>query len=378
MNEESNQSDPKTQGGPAEPIPAADRTEAYTPQTADLNVLDVRPLTSPAEVVAVDPITPTAARCVLEARDTICQILAGFDRRLLVVLGPCSIHDEEAAIEYGHRIKAISEQVKDRLFLVMRVYFEKPRTTTGWKGLINDPHLDGSFAIEVGIQKARKLLLTLNEMGVPGGTEMLDTIMPQYMADLVAWGAIGARTTESQPHREMASGLSMPVGYKNSTEGNVQVAVDAMKAARQPHSFLGIDRQGRTAIVRTRGNRWGHIILRGGRTGPNYDADSVAAASAAMDRSGLPPLIMVDCSHANSGKSARNQAIVWESVLNQRLEGNRALVGLLVESNLKEGRQPFTGKRDSLTFGQSITDECIGWELTEKMLLQAHAMLSER
>jgi len=378
MAEPSSHPDPSVHDHASSPARSADQGEAVLPQTADLNVRDIQPLTSPAEAVAAVPITPTAARCVLEARDTIRQILAGFDRRILVVIGPCSIHDEQAALEYGTRLKAVSERVKDRLFLVMRVYFEKPRTTIGWKGLINDPYLDGSFAIDVGIQKARQLLLALNEMGVPGGTEMLDTIMPQYLADLVAWGAIGARTTESQPHREMASGLSMPVGYKNSTEGNVQVAIDAMKAARQPHSFLGIDRQGRTAIVRTRGNRWGHIILRGGRTGPNYDPDSIAAAAAAMDRAGLPPLIMVDCSHANSGKIARNQAIVWDSVLNQRTEGNRALMGLLVESNLKEGRQPFTGRRDTLTFGQSITDDCIGWEMTEKLLLQAHALLSGR
>jgi len=347
------------------------------PQTADLNVLDVLPLTSPAEVVAADPITPAAARCVMESRDTICQILAGLDRRLLVVVGPCSIHDEKAALEYASRLKAVGQEVQDRLFLVMRVYFEKPRTTTGWKGLINDPYLDGSFAIDVGLAKARKLLLALNEMGVPAGTEMLEPITPQYLADLIAWGAIGARTSESQTHREMASGLSMPIGYKNSTEGNVQVAIDAMKASRQPHSFLGIDRQGRTAIIRTRGNRWGHLILRGGRTGPNYDPDSVAQAAAAMDRAGLPPLIMVDCSHANSGKKAQNQTIVWESVLRQRAEGNRALIGLMLESNLVQGRQPFTGQRDKLVYGQSITDECIGWETTERLLRQACDLLGQ-
>jgi 3-deoxy-7-phosphoheptulonate synthase len=349
--------------------------EAATPQTADLNVLDVLPLTSPAEVLDADPITPGAARCVLEGRDTICQILAGLDRRLLVVLGPCSIHDEEAALEYARKLKAVSQDIHDRIFPVMRVYFEKPRTTTGWKGLINDPYLDGSFAIDVGLHKARKLLLAINELGVPAGTEILEPITPQYLADLIAWGTIGARTSESQTHREMASGLSMPIGYKNSTEGNVQVATDAMKASCQRHSFLGIDRQGRTAIIRTRGNRWGHLILRGGRTGPNYEAESVAQAAATMDRAGLPPLIMVDCSHANSAKKAQNQPIVWENALHQRIEGNRSLIGMMIESNLVAGRQPFTSRYDDLVHGQSITDECIGWEATERLLREAYNLL---
>jgi 3-deoxy-7-phosphoheptulonate synthase len=257
----------------------------------------------------------------------------------------------------------------------MRVYFEKPRTTIGWKGFINDPYLDGSFDIETGIRRARKLLVQINEMSLPAATEMLDPITPQYIADLISWASIGARTTQSQTHRQMASGLSMPIGYKNSTEGNLQVAIEAMQSARYPHSFLGIDAAGRTAVIKTRGNHWGHLILRGGQNRPNYDPQSVARAMELTRKAGLPAVLMIDCSHANSGKNYQNQEKVWRSAVQQRLEGNPSIIGLLVESNLFEGSQPFTADLSKLRYGVSITDECIGWEKTEELLLETHRLM---
>ncbi len=319
--------------------------------------------------------TPRANLTVVESRQSIKEILSGADKRLLVIVGPCSIHDEAAATEYANRLAGLRRQTSSTLYVVMRVYFEKPRTTVGWKGLIYDPYLNGSFAMEEGLRKARRLLLAITEMGVPAATEMLDPIVPQYIADLITWGSIGARTTESQTHRQMASGLSMPVGFKNTTEGNIQIAIDAMRSARSPHSFLGIDKDGRTAIVKTRGNPWGHLILRGGRDGPNYDPTSVAEAVAALRQADLPPAILVDCSHANSGKKFQQQEVVWRSVLEQRLAGNTALIGMMLESNLHEGSQPLPEDPTLLRYGVSITDECIGWEKTEELLREAHALL---
>jgi len=287
---------------------------------------------------------------------------------MLVVVGPCSIHDADAALDYGKRLKKLREELGDQIEIVMRVYFEKPRTTIGWKGLINDPHLDGTYDIETGLKKARRLLLELTSMGLPAATEFLDPIIPQYTADLITWAAVGARTTESQTHREMASGLSMPVGFKNGTDGSLQIALDAMQSARTPHSFLGIDQDGITSIIRTTGNTTGHIVLRGGRARTNYDADSIREAELKLQQNGLPPVLMVDCSHANSGKQHARQEEVWRSVIEQRAGGSRSLIGLMVESFLTEGSQAFPRPKSELAYGVSITDACIGWDATERML----------
>ena len=343
--------------------------------TTDLNVAQARQLVTPKQVKADQPAPDIANQTVVQGRETIKQILSGSDTRLLVVIGPCSIHDPLAALEYAQRLRQVAREVQDRMFIVMRVYFEKPRTTIGWKGLINDPHLDGSFDIETGLKRARKILLEVTSMGLATGTEMLDPITPQYIDDLVTWAAIGARTIESQTHREMASGLSMPVGYKNGTSGDLQIAIDAMVAARSPHSFLGIDSEGRTSVIQTRGNKHGHIILRGGKTGPNYDPQTLVQTSAALRNAKLCPGIMVDCSHANAAKKYQNQERVWRNVIEQRLAGNHALMGLLVESNLVEGSQPFPQPVEKLVYGQSITDQCIGWDKTQELLMWAYEQL---
>lgn len=344
--------------------------------TADLNVAQVVSLVGPRQVKQDLPMAPVNNTTVVESREVVKNIIAGRDPRFLVVIGPCSIHDEAAALDYARRLHALQQQMLDRVYIVMRVYFEKPRTTVGWKGFINDPRLDGSFDIENGIRRARKLLLAITAMGLPVGTEVLDPITPQYIADLITWSAIGARTTESQTHRQMASGLSMPVGFKNSTEGNLQVALDALKSAGSSHSFLGIDDDGRTAIVTTRGNKWGHVILRGGRERPNYDPQSIADALARLAAAKLPTGLMVDCSHANANKKFQNQELVWRSVIEQRLAGNRNLMGIMVESNLGEGAQPLTDDLSKLRYGVSITDECIGWDKTESLLRGTYADLA--
>ncbi|HYG33138.1 MAG TPA: 3-deoxy-7-phosphoheptulonate synthase, partial [Clostridia bacterium] len=296
------------------------------------------------------------------------RILQQKDPRLLVVVGPCSIHDVNGALEYATRLSELRKELSNQMEVVMRVYFEKPRTTIGWKGLINDPHLDGTYDIDTGLKRARKLLLEITAMGLPTATEFLDPIIPQYIDDLVTWVAIGARTTESQTHREMASGLSMPVGFKNGTDGGLQIALDALVSARTSHSFLGIDQDGVTSIVRTTGNPVGHIVLRGGRSRPNYDAESLRETEEKLVKAGLPPVFMVDCSHANSGKQHGRQQEVWHSVIDQRAAGNRAIIGVMVESFLKEGNQPFPKKTAELCYGVSITDACLGWEATERML----------
>jgi 3-deoxy-7-phosphoheptulonate synthase len=346
-------------------------------RTQDLHVKEIVRLPTPRELKAESPTPEAVNAMVAHSRERLIRILQQEDPRLLVVIGPCSVHDEKAALDYAGRLNALREQFAGRLEIVMRVYFEKPRTTIGWKGLINDPHLDGSQDIETGLKIARRLLLGITGLGLPTATEFLDPIVPQYIADLITWAAIGARTTESQTHREMASGLSMPVGLKNNTDGSLQSAIDAMGAARHAHSFLGIDQDGVTSIVRTNGNPDTHIVLRGGRTQTNFDAASIRAAEEKLRAAGLPPALMVDCSHANSEKQFARQEDVWRSVIQQRVGGTRSLIGLMVESNLHEGNQPIPKNPADLSYGVSITDSCIGWEATERMLRWAHETLAK-
>jgi 3-deoxy-7-phosphoheptulonate synthase len=346
-------------------------------RTDDLRVKGYTRLISPQEMKAQIPVDAAACRTVVAARSAIADIIGKKDRRMLVVAGPCSIHDETGAREYAERLCRLQERVAEVIFLVMRVYFEKPRTTLGWKGLINDPGLDGSCDINQGLRKARSLLKAINALGVPAGTEMLEMVTPQYLADLVSWGAIGARTSESQAHRELASGLSMPVGFKNGTDGNLLSAIHAMVAARAPQSFLGVDQLGYTGIVSTRGNPWTHIVLRGGKR-PNYDPISIAEARLGLIAHALPEAIMVDCSHGNSWKKFQGQPMVWQSVVEQRRGGNDALVGLMLESYLGEGSQKYGGKPEALRYGVSITDECISWQTTENLILSACDRLAGR
>jgi 3-deoxy-7-phosphoheptulonate synthase len=343
--------------------------------TENLRIKSVRPVSTPAQVQSEYPLSDAAAQTVLTARREIQEILAGHDGRLLVIVGPCSIHDPVAALEYAGKLRALREQVSRDLLVVMRVYFEKPRTTVGWKGLINDPSLDDSYHIDTGLRTARKLLLELTESGVPTGVEYLDILTPQYLADLVSWGAIGARTTESQLHREMASGLSCPVGFKNGTDGSVKVAVDAVQAASHPHHFLSMSRDGQIGIFETAGNPDAHIILRGGSKGTNYDAASVDAACAALAKGGLAEQVMIDFSHANSEKQHRRQINVAQDVGGQIAEGDARIVGVMVESHLVEGRQDLGGE---LCYGQSVTDACIGWDDTVAVLRELAGSVSQR
>lgn len=335
-------------------------------ETDDLRIASIKAVTPPAEVCEEIPITDQAARTTWETRNAIHDILAGRDDRLMVVAGPCSIHDTAAALDYGRRLLAVKRELERDLLVVMRVYFEKPRTTVGWKGLINDPDLDGSFHINKGLRLARQLLRDLNEMGMPAGTEFLDIITPQYVTDLVSWGAIGARTTESQVHREVASGLSCPVGFKNGTDGTTQIAVDAIRAASVPHNFLSLRKEGNSAIFITRGNPDCHIILRGGKA-PNYDATSIERVAGELEQAGLPAKIMVDFSHANSGKKHERQADVAGDVARQIAEGETRIFGVMLESHLVPGRQDVVPGR-KLVYGQSITDACLGWEQTQPLL----------
>jgi 3-deoxy-7-phosphoheptulonate synthase len=337
-------------------------------RTQDLHVKEVVRLLSPHALKLQFPITGAASATVARSRETVTRIIQRQDPRLLLVVGPCSIHDPDGALKYADRLNRLRAECAGQLEIVMRVYFEKPRTTIGWKGLINDPHLDGSHDIETGLKTARRLLGEITGMGLPAATEFLDPIIPQYTAEFVTWAAIGARTTESQTHREMASGLSMPVGFKNATDGSLQIAIDAMHSARAPHSFLGIDQDGATSIVRTTGNPDGHIVLRGGRQQPNYDAASLQAAETALTRAGLPAVLMVDCSHANSGRQPAKQEDVWRSVIEQRAAGTRSLIGAMLESYLHEGSQPIPAHPAELRPGISITDPCISWETTERLV----------
>ncbi|WP_325107860.1 3-deoxy-7-phosphoheptulonate synthase [Luteolibacter pohnpeiensis] len=337
-------------------------------RTDDLRISGINPLISPAVLGYYLPINESSSELVSSARSQAEAILNGEDDRLLAIVGPCSIHDPEAALEYATKLKAEAARLKNDIFIIMRVYFEKPRTTVGWKGLINDPHLDNSFDINHGLRIARGLLLELAQMGVPAGTEFLDTISPQYIADLIAWGAIGARTTESQIHRELASGLSMPVGFKNGTGGSIQIALDAIQSSSRPHHFLGVTKQGISAIVSTTGNESCHLILRGGKTGPNYSPEDIAAAAESLTAHGLPAHVMVDCSHGNSLKDFRNQPVVAESLAQQISQGSRVITSVMIESNLVEGNQPLSPNLADLTRGQSVTDACLGWDDTVRVL----------
>jgi len=345
--------------------------------TDDLRIDEIKELSTPQEVTREIPRTLTATRVVTASRNATHAILNGVDDRLLVVVGPCSVHDPDAAVDYATRLAAIREQLSDRLEIVMRVYFEKPRTTVGWKGLINDPDLDGSFNINKGLRLARNVLSAVNNLGLPAGTEFLDLTTPQYIADLVAWAAIGARTTESQIHRELASGLSCPVGFKNGTDGNVRIAADAVKSASHPHHFMAVTKRGRSAIASTSGNEDCHIILRGGSR-PNYDQASVASASAELARAGVAPRIMIDASHANSSKKPENQPLVVADIARQVSDGDQRIVGVMIESNLVAGRQDVLPGA-ALTYGQSITDGCIDWQTTVLALnLLADAVAARR
>jgi 3-deoxy-7-phosphoheptulonate synthase len=337
-------------------------------KTRDLRVENIRPLIPPAILLEELPLGEDASAGIARARDEVRAILHGRDDRLMIVVGPCSIHDPVAGLDYGTRLRKLADDLAADLRIVMRVYFEKPRTTVGWKGLINDPHLDGSFVINEGLRTARRLLLDLTDLGLPAGCEFLDPITPQFTSDLVTWGAIGARTTESQVHRELASGLSMPVGFKNGTDGGVQIALDAVRAAAHPHRFIGVTEQGLAGIVSTRGNPDCHVILRGGASGPNYDRTSVGRTVATMRAAGLQPALMIDASHGNSEKDFRRQPAVAEAVGAQIAEGDRTIVGMMLESFLVEGRQDLNGDKTKLVYGQSVTDACIGWETTVHVL----------
>ena len=343
--------------------------------TDDLRIKEIKELTTPEEVMREIPRTLTATRVVMAARNAIHAILNGTDDRLLVIVGPCSIHDPSAAIDYAERLVHLRERLSDRLEIVMRVYFEKPRTTVGWKGLINDPGLDGSFNINKGLRLARSVLSAVNNLGLPAGAEFLDMTTPQYIADLVSWAAIGARTTESQTHREMASGLSMPVGFKNSTDGNLQVAVNAIESARHPHSFLGINQEGLTAIVRTTGNPDTHVVLRGGKS-PNYDARSIEECCRLLKTAGLEPRVLVDCSHAQTAKEYTRQPSVLTALVEQRCDQGDAIMGVMLESNIGAGNQPLGHNRGALKYGVSITDPCIDWPTTEQCLSEAAESLA--
>ncbi len=330
---------------------------------------------SPAEVRAALPLDARGAMGVASGRRAIRAILERRDRRLLVVVGPCSIHDPIAALDYAQRLAELAREVAASICVVMRVYFEKPRTSTGWKGLINDPHMDDSFRIAEGMHTARRLLRDIGALGLPVAVEALDPVSPHYLNDLIGWAAIGARTTESQTHREMASGLPVPVGFKNGTDGSVSGAVNAMRAAGRPHAYLGIDPQGRAAVIHTDGNPHAHLVLRGGSAGPNYDAASVALAGQALRQAGLPPNIVIDCSHDNAGKDHERQAPVLNAVLDQICGGNRDLVGVMIESFIEAGRQPMAACRSQLRYGCSVTDPCVDWPMTQAMLRNAHARL---
>lgn len=341
----------------------------------DLNVVSQELLITPEQLQKEMPITTNAAATVTRGREIVRNILDRKDHRLIVVIGPCSIHDVKAAMDYANRLKALSEKVGDVLYIVMRVYFEKPRTTVGWKGLINDPYINDSFKIQDGLHVGRKLLLDIAELGLPTATEALDPISPQYLQDLISWSAIGARTTESQTHREMASGLSSAVGFKNGTDGGLTVAINALKSVSNPHRFLGINKDGRVSVIHTRGNAYGHVVLRGGDGKPNYDSVSVAVCEKELQNAKLPANIMVDCSHANSNKNHELQTLVMENVCNQILEGNKSIIGVMIESNIGAGNQKIPEDLNDLVYGVSITDACIDWPTTEQLLLSCAAKL---
>ena len=344
---------------------------------SDVNVVSAEPLITPADLIKQYPVGELASATVLSGRQQVADILDGRDDRLIVVTGPCSIHNEDLALEYAEKLCGLAKEVQDRLLVVMRVYFEKPRTTVGWKGLPYDPQLNGSFNIEEGLGLSRSIMIKIAEMGMFAGTEFLDPIVPQYLADLVSWGTIGARTTESQIHRQMASGLSMPVGFKNGTDGNTQIAIDAITSFRSAHGFLGIDIQGQTSIIKTSGNPHGHLVLRGGSSGPNYSSTFVEDARAQMEGSGITPNIIIDCSHGNSNKDHTKQATAFKDVVSQKARGNSSIVGSMLESNINEGNQKLTSDPSELLHGVSITDACINWDENTELLHWAFDALGE-
>ena len=344
----------------------------------NINVTSFASMPTPEALHAKLPLTDKASDTVTKGRADLCAILERKDKRLFVVVGPCSIHDPVAGLDYARRLKALQEEVKETMLLVMRVYFEKPRTTTGWKGYINDPFMDDSFRVDVGMEKARHFLLDVCELGLPTATEALDPISPQYLGDLIAWTAIGARTTESQTHREMSSGLSTPVGFKNGTDGDIGIAINAILSAANPHAFLGINSQGNVSVVRTRGNPHGHVVLRGGDGRPNYDSVSVAIAEQSLQKAKLPANIVIDCSHANSYKKPELQPLVMTDVVNQIVHGNQSIVGVMIESNIAAGNQKIPADLSELKYGCSVTDACIDWETTVHMLKEADRELRAR
>lgn len=353
------------------------QTAKSSPRTLEnVRVRSLRRLSTPCEIKRALPAGKKSSQTAATGRAEAQAILHGRDKRLLVIVGPCSVHDPDAALDYARRLARLRGELSDTLCIFMRVYFEKPRTTVGWKGLINDPDMDESCDLQKGLRVGRRVLLDITSLGLPAATEFLDPIVPQYLADVVSWAAIGARTTESQTHREMASGLSMPVGFKNSTDGSIQTALDALLSARSSHSFLGIDQDGRSAVVATAGNPDSHIVLRGGREGANYTSRHTAETERRLRAAGLQPGFMVDCSHANSAKNPRRQALAWRSVLAQRRRGRNSIIGAMLESNLEEGNQPVNSDRRKLRYGVSVTDACIDWKTTEKLLRAAAA--SER
>jgi 3-deoxy-7-phosphoheptulonate synthase len=345
--------------------------------TEDLNVVAADVMPPPATIKSRVILSDEAARSVLEGRAALCRILRREDDRRFVIVGPCSIHDPDGGLDYARRLQGLAREVADTLLIVMRVYFEKPRTSVGWKGFINDPHMDDSFCIAEGMQRARRFLVEVSELGLPAATEALDPISPQYLGDLITWTAIGARTSESQTHREMASGLSTPVGFKNGTDGDLSGAINAIVSASRPHSFLGINAAGVTSVIRTRGNAYGHLVLRGGGGRPNYDSVSVALAEAALQQAGLARNLVIDCAHANSYKKPELQPLVLNDVLSQISQGNRSIVGWMVESNLEWGNQPIPADLSKLKYGCSVTDPCVDWATTEKMIRQAREALRD-
>ncbi|GAA6145410.1 3-deoxy-7-phosphoheptulonate synthase [Thalassolituus maritimus] len=362
---------------PIEEAPAQGNKKMTDNRIEDLNIESIAPLVTPAQLKEEMPISDAAIYSVRKGRDAVRDILDRKDHRIFVVIGPCSIHDVEAAKDYAHRLRELAEEVSDTLYLVMRVYFEKPRTTVGWKGLINDPYMNDTFKIQDGLHIARRLLIDLAELGLPLSTEALDPISPQYLQDLIAWSAIGARTTESQTHREMASGLSSAVGFKNGTDGSLTVATNALMSVANPHRFLGIDQSGQVSIVSTKGNPYAHVVLRGGGGKPNYDSVNVQIAEEALAKSDLAQNIMIDCSHENSSKNPALQPLVLDNVTNQILEGNKSIIGLMVESNIKHGRQNIPANLDDLEYGLSVTDGCISWEETENAIRKMREKLKD-
>lgn len=348
-----------------------------TVQNENIHIQSEMVLITPAELKKLMPASESVDQFIAASRQIVSNIVHKKDPRFLVICGPCSIHDLDAAKEYATKLKKLHDQYKDTLYIVMRVYFEKPRTTVGWKGLINDPHMDDSFDIETGLKQARELLLWISELGLPIATEALDPISPQYLGDLFSWAAIGARTTESQTHREMASGLSMPVGFKNGTDGSLSTAVNAMQSASSAHRFMGINQQGQSALLHTSGNKDGHVILRGGGGKPNYDSLNVKLAEQALEKAGVEDILIVDCSHANSNKDYSLQPLVAKDVFHQVVEGNTSIIGIMLESNLNEGNQPLELQKDSLKYGVSVTDACINWDTTSQLLADAVCSLKE-